>query len=78
MTGRRQPSWRTAAGIVLILLTILIWVLLIAGFASAIGKWPILVQALFYLTMGIIWIIPLKPLIRWMETGSFKAPGRCD
>ena len=29
----------------------------------------ILVQAPFYLIMGIIWIFPLKPLIRWVQTG---------
>jgi hypothetical protein len=39
-----------------------------------VGRWPILVQAPFYLLMGIIWIIPLKPLVRWMQTGKFKDP----
>ena len=28
----------------------------------------------FYLIMGIAWIIPLKPLIRWSESGRFR-PG---
>lgn len=73
-----QPSWRTGAGILLILLVIFVWALLIAGFSRVIGKWPIVVQAAFYLIVGIIWIIPLKPLIRWIGTGSFKSPGRFD
>jgi len=27
---------------------------------------------MFYLVAGIVWILPLKPLLRWMETGKFK------
>ena len=32
----------------------------------------VLAQALFYLVSGVIWIAPLKPLLRWMETGRFR------
>jgi hypothetical protein len=38
-----------------------------------VGDWPVLIQALFYLVVGIGWIAPLKPLIRWMETGRWSA-----
>ena len=50
----------------------------IATFAPFVGHWPILVQALFYLVVGIAWIAPLKPLLRWTETGRLAepAPGR--
>jgi predicted membrane channel-forming protein YqfA (hemolysin III family) len=68
-----QPSGRKLAGIALILLLICFWAALVASLARFVGNWPILVQAPFYLVMGIIWIIPLKPLVRWIETGSFKA-----
>ena len=53
----------------LILLLILIWALVVATAAPLVGKWPVLVQALFYLFMGLVWIVPLKPLLRWSETG---------
>ena len=71
---RNDNSWRRGLGVGLILGFILIWALLIAFFAPAISRWPILVQAPFYLFMGITWIIPLKPLLQWMETGSFRPP----
>ena len=74
--SKPQPSWRTGAGIVIILLAILVLALLVAGFSPVIGKWPILVQAAFYLIMGMIWVIPLKPLIRWIGTGAFKTTRR--
>lgn len=69
-----QPSSRKLAGVALILLLIVFWAGFVASLAPVVGKWPILVQAPYYLFMGIAWIIPLKPLVRWMETGSFKAP----
>jgi hypothetical protein len=74
MAPNAQPSGRKGAGIALILLLIIIWAAFVAGLAPVVGRWPVLVQAPFYLFMGIVWIIPLKPLIRWSESGRFKAP----
>ncbi|MEO6224936.1 MAG: DUF2842 domain-containing protein [Sphingomicrobium sp.] len=62
-----QPSYRKLAGIALILLLIAVWGIFVASLAQVVGKWPVIVQAAFYLFMGIAWIIPLKPLIRWMQ-----------
>jgi len=69
-----QPSGRKGAGIALILLLIVVWAALVASLAPIVGKWPVLVQAAYYLVMGIVWIIPLKPLIRWSESGRFREP----
>ena len=68
-----EPSWRKPAGIFGILLLIVIWAALVASLAGFIEKWPVLAQGLFYLVAGIAWIAPLKPLLRWMETGRFTA-----
>jgi predicted membrane channel-forming protein YqfA (hemolysin III family) len=67
-----QPSLRKLAGIGLILLLILVWAAFVASLAQIVGRWPVLVQSGFYLIMGILWIIPLKPLVRWIQTGSFR------
>jgi predicted membrane channel-forming protein YqfA (hemolysin III family) len=71
---RASPSGRSAAGIALILLLIVLWAAFVASLAPFVGQWPVIVQALFYLIMGIAWIIPLKPLVRWVQTGQFKKP----
>ena len=73
-----KPSWRKPAGIALILLLIAAWAGLVAQYAQAVGRWPVLVQAIFYLFVGIAWAIPLKPLIRWMQTGRFRQPPAPD
>ena len=69
------PSARKLAAIALILLLILIWAGFVATVAPWVGRLPVLVQAAFYLVMGIAWIIPLRPLIRWSQTGSFRDKG---
>lgn len=66
-----EPSYRKLIGIALILLLIVVWAAFVASMARIVGAWPILVQAPFYLAMGLIWIIPLKPVVRWIQTGSF-------
>ncbi len=72
------PSSRKLAGIAIILLLIGIWAALVASLAPIIGKLPILVQGAFYLVMGIVWIVPLKPLLRWSETGRWQRTERGD
>jgi len=67
-----EPSWRKPAGIFAILAIIAGWALIIASLSTEVGRWPVLAQAIFYLVAGIVWILPLKPLLRWMETGRFK------
>jgi hypothetical protein len=54
------------------MLLIVLWGALVAAAARFVGQWPILVQAPFYLVMGLIWIVPQKPLVRWMQTGRFR------
>ncbi|UIJ47403.1 DUF2842 domain-containing protein [Sphingomonas cannabina] len=52
---------------------IAVWVVLVASFSGVIGAlaWPL--QLVIYLVAGIAWIAPLKPLLRWMETGRWRA-----
>jgi hypothetical protein len=67
-----EPSWRKPTGIFGILALIAIWAALIASLSNEVGRWPVLLQTGFYLIAGIVWILPLKPLLRWMETGRFR------
>jgi predicted membrane channel-forming protein YqfA (hemolysin III family) len=67
-----RPSWRKPAGILLILLLIALWAALVATLAGLLPPLPWPVEALFYLAAGIAWILPLKPLLRWIEAGKWR------
>jgi hypothetical protein len=68
------PSWRKPVGAFTIIGLIILWAALIGSLAHWVGDWPVLLQGVFYLLTGLIWIVPLKPLIRWIETGRWRAP----
>lgn len=67
------PTWRKPVGVLAIVALIVIWVGLIASFAGPIGSLHWSVQTVIYLVAGIVWILPLKPLLLWMETGRWRA-----
>jgi predicted membrane channel-forming protein YqfA (hemolysin III family) len=66
------PSWRKPAGMFLILTLILVWCVAIVSASSIVGAWQWWLQLPFYLVMGTVWIMPLKPLLLWMETGRWR------
>ena len=70
-----QPSWRKPAAIAAIVALILLLAALVLSLARFVENWPVLVQAIFYLTAGLIWIAPLKPLLRWAEHSQGRSSG---
>jgi hypothetical protein len=68
-----EASWRKPAGIGLILLLILVWAVIVASAAELLDALPWPVHAIYYVVAGIVWILPLKPLLQWMETGRWRA-----
>jgi hypothetical protein len=66
------PSWRKPIGMLLILALIVIWAALVTSLSDVTVAWPWPAQLAFYVVAGIVWIAPLKPLLRWMETGRFR------
>lgn len=67
-----EPSWRKPFGMFVILLIIAIWAVLVLMASPLIERLPALIQALVYIVAGIVWILPLKPLLAWMETGRWR------
>ena len=66
------PTWRKPAGMLAIMTLIAVWCVLIASASAYVGGWHWAAQLGFYLVTGMIWIAPLKPLLRWMETGRWR------
>ena len=67
-----EPSWRKPFGMFLILALIAIWAVLVLLASPLIERLPALLQAVVYTILGIVWILPLKPLLSWMETGHWR------
>ncbi|WP_338445989.1 DUF2842 domain-containing protein [Pelagerythrobacter marensis] len=69
---RDQPSWRLPVGILALLAGLTVYGLLIARYVpELIGDWPAWAQAPVYLILGVIWLLPLKRFLVWMETGRW-------
>lgn len=72
---RETPTYRIPLGILLLFIGIIVYSVLIARYAPGlIGDWPTWIQTIIYLTLGIIWLLPLKRFLIWMETGSWSPP----
>ena len=69
---RLEPTWRQPAGIALILSWIILWSVLVASASGLIAELHWAVHVLYYLAAGIAWILPLKPLLKWMETAKWR------
>lgn len=66
------PSWRKPIGMLGILAYVTVWAVAVASLSGLVGLWPVLAQSIFYVIAGTIWILPLKPVLKWMETGYFR------
>ncbi|WP_112663556.1 DUF2842 domain-containing protein [Microvirga flavescens] len=59
---------RKLIGTILMLAFVAIYAPLAMALAeSRIIEAPKLVQTLFYIILGLAWVLPIMPLIRWME-----------
>jgi predicted membrane channel-forming protein YqfA (hemolysin III family) len=67
-----SPSPRKPFGVLLIIVLLVAYAVLVASLTPWLSSWPALAQAPVYLFLGVIWIAPLRPLLRWMETGKLR------
>ena len=73
MNANPEPNWRKPVGMLAILAYVAVWIVLVASFSQEIAGMPWPLQAVVYLIAGIVWIMPLKPALIWMETGRWRA-----
>jgi Protein of unknown function (DUF2842) len=70
---RKQPTLRIPLGILAMLLGLTVYGLLIARFVSPlIENWHGLAQLPVYIALGLLWLVPMKPYLMWMETGRWR------
>jgi membrane protein YdbS with pleckstrin-like domain len=72
---RETPTWRIPFGIVSLFVLLMVYGVVIARYApDIIGRWSGGAQTVVYLVLGLIWLLPLKRFLIWMETGRWSAP----
>jgi hypothetical protein len=69
---RREPTWRIPIGVLALVAGLAVYGLLVATLiAPLITGWPALAQAPLYLLLGVLWLLPLRRFLIWMETGRW-------
>lgn len=70
---RTEPTLRIPLGILAMLVGLAAYALAIARYVPGlIGQWHTLAQMVVYIVLGIVWILPLKRFLAWMETGRWR------
>ena len=66
-----EPSWRKPVGMLGLLAYLALYALAIASFADTLATLPTFAAVLFYMIAGVAWLLPLRPLFLWMNTGRW-------
>lgn len=70
---RSEPTLRIPLGVLGLFVGLLVYGALIARYlAPLITDWPVWAQTPVYLLLGVVWLLPLKRFLVWMETGRFR------
>ncbi len=74
---RSEPTWRIPAGVLGLLAVLFAYGMLIASYiAPLMTGWSALLQLPVYVVLGVawLWLLPVRRLLKWMETGSWAKP----
>ena len=69
---RKEPTLRIPFGILLMLAGIAVYAGVVMWASQWIGELHVLLQTIIYLILGIVWILPARKLVVWMETGRWR------
>lgn len=66
-----EPSWRKPVGILGLIGYLVVYALAVTAFADELSSLPQWVATTIYLIAGVVWVLPLRPLFLWMNTGRW-------
>jgi predicted membrane channel-forming protein YqfA (hemolysin III family) len=66
-----SPSLRKLVGAAVMLAFVVVYALVAMALADSrpVNEAPGLVRSLVYVVLGLAWVLPMMPLILWMESG---------
>jgi predicted membrane channel-forming protein YqfA (hemolysin III family) len=65
---------RKTFGVLAIVAGLIAYAGLVSRLLAPVGQLPWYASAPLYLVLGCLWLLPLKPLLQWMTTGTWRAP----
>lgn len=69
---RKEPTLRMPLGILALLAALILYALGVAWASQWIGQLPVWAQTIIYLVLGVVWLLPLRRFLIWMETGRWR------
>ncbi len=69
---REGPTLRIPFGILLLLAALCLYVMGVVWASQWIERLHVIGQTIVYLILGIIWLLPLRRYLIWMETGRWR------
>ena len=71
---RTEPTLRIPLGILTLLACLTVYAGAVMWASQWIGELPVWAQTVVYIGLGVVWILPLRRFLIWMETGRWKVP----
>ncbi len=76
---RDKPTWRIPVGVLALVIGLCAYGLAVATWLpTLIAGWHAGLQAPVYLAFGLLWLLPLRRFLIWMETGRWSPPASSD
>lgn len=70
---REEPTWRIPVGVLALVMALGLYAMLVVTWvAPVLSGWNALVQLPVYIVLGVVWLLPLRRFLIWMETGRFR------
>lgn len=70
---REEPTWRIPVGVLALVVALGLYAMLVASWiAPLIHDWHALLQLPVYVVLGVVWLLPLRRFLIWMETGRIR------
>ncbi|MBN8485408.1 MAG: DUF2842 domain-containing protein [Sphingomonadales bacterium] len=70
---RTEPTIRIPLGVLGLFIALMVYGGLVARYiAPLIADWHALAQTPVYILLGVVWLLPLRRFLIWMETGKLR------
>lgn len=70
---RTEPTIRIPLGVLGLFIALMVYGGLVARYISPlIADWHALAQTPVYILLGVVWLLPLRRFLIWMETGRWR------